>query len=101
MTVVLEAIYMRGSEINRELDRLDQRLGQLTEEMIEVGRGDELPTETRMRAQDGGDELANRLCACWDRRAELLQEIRERTGTFYHRMPPRIGRSPRRRRVIQ
>lgn len=64
------------SQINRYLDRLDKASSLLTDVFIEVGRGDELFSET-MRLNDPLALLCQRI---FDNRTMLRNEVSRRYG---------------------
>lgn len=67
---------MTAGQINRELDRLDELRSRLNDEMIDVGRGHERPSDY-MRKQD---PLSRKFQALFDRRTALGVEVHARYG---------------------
>jgi hypothetical protein len=67
---------MTASEINKELDRLDTESSAITDELIAVGRGSELTSETLK----GSDPISLRARANFERRSDLRREISSRYG---------------------
>lgn len=78
-------------QIERELVRLSKQESLVTRMLIDRGRGDERPSETRTKT----DELSNLANSLMDRRAELNQEMERRWGpgtrTPYVRRSKTIG----------
>lgn len=74
---------MSAEQINKELESLSKKNGKLADEMIAAGRGHELASETRQKA----DALSLRCLAVRDRRWDLLHEIKVRTGQQMSKMP--------------
>jgi hypothetical protein len=77
---------MTPSEINKALDKNAKESSKLMDEMIEVGRGHEKPSETLTKR----DELSVRLQKNWDRQHELRDEVLRRHGpNAPYRLPVR------------
>lgn len=77
---------MTAGEINKALDRADKSSSALTEEFIAVGRGHELPSETRTMT----DPLAEKWKQLSNERSGLRREIERRYGPGApSRLPPR------------
>lgn len=90
---------LTASEINRELERLRAKSSRITAQMIEDGRGNELPSETMKKS----DPLSIQYRETVERLNDLRNEIRARTGQDYHRMPTRRRNAnpPRRPRLTR
>ena len=82
---LLDPATMTGSQINRELDRLDRESSKATDELIEAGRGNERISETVQK----DDALSQRVTRILDRQRSLRAEIQARFG------PGAPGRLPR------
>jgi hypothetical protein len=80
---------MRGSEINKEIEKLEKESSVLTRQMIEAGRGSERYNEIATKS----DPLAKMVVQNADRAEALRNEIRLRTGDTSR--ISNVGRSPR------
>lgn len=67
---------MLAGEINRELDRLDERSSKNTADFIAAGRGNERPSEYLKK----DDPLSREALAIFERRHDLRAEIARRYG---------------------
>jgi hypothetical protein len=79
---------MTAGAINKELDRLDARSSELTDRMIEDGRGNERPSDYRKKT----DSLSLEKNEVADRRMRLRIEIENRYGPGAPRRLP-IGKA--------
>lgn len=87
---------MTAGQINKELDRLDQKNSSINDELIEAGRGHETANETWKK----DDELSMRWRRIADRRLDLKNEISQRYGPGSPRRLPK-GFGPRRLGLIR
>lgn len=88
MKAVRDPAGMTPAEINRELERIGAKESKLGSQMIAQGRGHERPSETVTK----DDPLAQQYKALWQRRDELLGEVRRRAGPGFYRMPHGLKR---------
>jgi hypothetical protein len=98
MIILAEAVKdpaaMTAGEINRELDQLDKKNGELVDALIAAGRGHERYDDTARQ----GDPLSKRYVACSDRMVALHSEIETRMGPGApRRIPAGRGFGPRSR----
>lgn len=75
---------MTAAQINNELDQLDKVSSDITNLMIDLGRGWEKPTDTRKKY--GEDWLSTLYCDVMDRFGSLFNEIEMRYGSRVHRL---------------
>ncbi len=79
---------MSAGAINKELDRLDERNSELTQRMIDAGRGHERPSDYLHKM----DPLSSEINEISDRRMSLRIEIEGRYGPGApRRLPARFG----------
>jgi hypothetical protein len=82
---------MTASQINKELDAISEKQGNLTTEFIEAGRGNETPSEYLKK----DDPLAARARELFSRASDLRSEVRMRAGPDMSRLPSGRGFGPR------
>ena len=80
-----DAKKMTAAQINNELDSLEKVSFELTDLMIELGRGWEKFSETYKKR--GEDWLSTIYCDVVDRLGTLRNEIEMRFGSRVHRLP--------------
>lgn len=78
---------MSAAAINREMESLSRKMSALNDEMIEVGRGHERPSDTEGKT----DPLSVRFNAARSRWADLRYEVKRRAGPDVDRLPRGFG----------
>jgi len=82
---------MRGAQITKEQGTLDKISLQLNDQMLSTGRGSERPSERRGKS----DMLSLQINATEDRLFQLRNEVQQRAGPSFSRLPAGVGGKPR------